>query len=364
MSQASASSMPPPITMPCRAAMIGLLIRCSPRVIPPANPLRSTLRPRSGPPPSQPSTCVARSAPAQNAFSPFPERMARRTSGSSRKRVHASKSSSSTSVSMALSFSGRFRVMQAISPRFSYSTFGMGCPSGYGAWHWVELPQPGVGVTDLHHVMRYCNIAVVVVQWASSADEPRPLAAVLDRHLPAIEPLTARSVVLSTLLGYHPPELPVRALVRVGGLFDIAERSIRVALSRLVAEGDLLAENGTYRLTERLVRRQAQQEDSASPRSKPWTGDWAMAVVTSSARPLADRVALRKQMVDLRYTELREGVWIRPDNLIHRIDDLVVDQCTFFTCQYVDEHDLVQRLWNLPAWADTARHLDAALDQA
>jgi len=204
----------------------------------------------------------------------------------------------------------------------------------------------------------------MVAQRARSADEPRPLAAVHDRHLPAIQPLTARSVVLSTLLGYHPPELPVRALVRVGGLFDIAERTTRVALSRMVAEGDLLAEHGTYRLTERLVRRQAQQEDSASPRSKPWTGDWAMAVVTSSARPLADRVALRKQMVDLRHAGLREGVWIRPDNLIHRVDDLVVDQCTFFTCQYADEHDLVRRLWNLPAWADTARHLDAALDQA
>jgi PaaX-like protein C-terminal domain len=47
-----------------------------------------------------------------------------------------------------------------------------------------------------------------------------------------------------------------------------------------------------------------------------------------------------------------------------RVDDLVVDQSTFFTCQYPDEHHLVQRLWNLPAWADTACHLDAALGQA
>lgn len=187
--------------------------------------------------------------------------------------------------------------------------------------------------------------------------------AVHDRHLPAIRPLTARSVVLSTLLGYHPPELPVRALVRVGGLFDIAERSIRVALSRMVAEGDLVAENGTYRLTERLVRRQAQQEESASPRSKPWTGEWTMAVVTSAARPLAERVALRKHMADLRQAELREGVWLRPDNLVHRVDDLLVERCTFFTCQYPDGHNLVQRLWDLREWADTARELDVALDE-
>ncbi|MDT4936583.1 MAG: phenylacetic acid degradation operon negative regulatory protein, partial [Pseudonocardiales bacterium] len=39
---------------------------------------------------------------------------------------------------------------------------------------------------------------------------------VTDRNLPTIQPLTARNVVLSTLLGYHPPELPISALVRVG----------------------------------------------------------------------------------------------------------------------------------------------------
>src|SRR6516162_2461191 len=136
MSHASASSIPPPITLPCKAAMMGLVVRCSPRVIPPAKPLLSILRPRSGPPPVQPSTWVCKSAPAQNAFSPFPDKMASRTSGSSRNRVHAWNSCSSTSLSMALSLSGRFSVMKAISSRFSYSTFGsaevMSLPSTRG----------------------------------------------------------------------------------------------------------------------------------------------------------------------------------------------------------------------------------------
>ncbi|TMR26179.1 hypothetical protein ETD96_41735, partial [Actinomadura geliboluensis] len=47
---------------------------------------------------------------------------------------------------------------------------------------------------------------------------------------PDIRPLTARSVVLSTLLGVHPPRLPARHLVRVGDLFGIAEGTIRVCL--------------------------------------------------------------------------------------------------------------------------------------
>ena len=183
-----------------------------------------------------------------------------------------------------------------------------------------------------------------------------------ERRSPVIKPLTARSVILSVLLGYHPPELPVRALVRVGGLFGIAERSIRVALSRMVADGELRAENGIYCLAERLVRRQARQEEGVLPRSKPWAGDWTMAVVTTSARPLAERVALRKRMADLRHAELREGVWVRPDNLLHPAEGLVVGSCTLFTCQYPDGPDLVQRLWNLRDWAGVARDLDGALE--
>lgn len=65
----------------------------------------------------------------------------------------------------------------------------------------------------------------------------------------ALRPLTARSIVLSTLLGHHPPRLPARALVRVGELFGIAEGTVRVALSRMVAAGDLYQSDGSYALT-------------------------------------------------------------------------------------------------------------------
>jgi phenylacetic acid degradation operon negative regulatory protein len=182
-----------------------------------------------------------------------------------------------------------------------------------------------------------------------------------DLNGPAIRPLTARSVVLSTLLGYYPPELTVSALVRVGGLFGIAERSIRVALSRMVADGDLVAVKATYRLSPRLIRRQRRQDDSAAPPTKPWNGDWAMVIVTSPARPLPDRVALRRSMVELRYSELREGVWLRPDNLEQPTDTLIADQCTTFTSQCPDSAELAARLWDLPTWETTARSLTAAL---
>ncbi|UIJ57700.1 PaaX domain-containing protein, C- domain protein [Amycolatopsis acidiphila] len=184
-----------------------------------------------------------------------------------------------------------------------------------------------------------------------------------DRHLPAIKPLTARSVAISTLLGYHPPELPISALVRVGSLFGIAPRTTRVALTRMAADGDVTAENGMYRLTERLVRRQAQQDEACSPQTREWDGRWEMAVVTASARPLAERVALRKNMVELRLGELREGVWIRPDNLLRKPGGAVAEQCTFFSCHYPDPLELARSVWDLAGWATEARRLCTELDR-
>src|ERR1700745_4230666 len=132
--------------------------------------------------------------------------------------------------------------------------------------------------------------------------------AVPDRHLPAITPLTARSVALSTLLGYHPPALPVSALVKVGELFGIADRATRVALTRMVKNGELTVYDAVSRMSERLLRRQAEQDELTSPPTRRWTGGWEMAIVTSTTRPLAERVALRKSMVRHRMGELREGV--------------------------------------------------------
>lgn len=185
-----------------------------------------------------------------------------------------------------------------------------------------------------------------------------------DRHLPAIQPLTARSVVLSTLLGYHPPALSSRALVRVGGLFDVAEATVRVALTRMTADGELIAENGVYRLSERLLRRQEQQEEARAPRTVPWPGTWEQAVVFGGpARPVAERTAQRRLMLGLRLAELREGVWLRPANLARSLDDSV-DHCTILSSTHQRPRELAHALWDLRSWADDARRLIDDLDGA
>jgi phenylacetic acid degradation operon negative regulatory protein len=184
-----------------------------------------------------------------------------------------------------------------------------------------------------------------------------------------LRPLTARSVVLSTLLGTHPPRLPVRLLVRVGELFAIPEGTIRVALSRMVSDGDVVADDGTYHLTGRLLDRHTRQDDSRAPRTRQWDGAWEMALVTASGRPAAERAALRKDMAALRLAELREGVWVRPDNLERPWTALVERRCMRVEARFdgagaLSGHELVSQLWDVSAWATGAEQLEAALEAA
>jgi len=188
--------------------------------------------------------------------------------------------------------------------------------------------------------------------------------AVPDRHLPSITPLTARSVALSTLLGYHPPALPISALVKVGELFGITDRATRVALTRMVKDGDVTAEQSVYRLSDRLLRRQAQQDEITSPPTRTWSGGWETAIVTGPARSLAERVAFRKSMVRFRMGELREGVWLRPDNLARELGEVVTEHCRCCVSHHSDPSGLAEALWDLDGWAGEARRLLAVLDAA
>jgi phenylacetic acid degradation operon negative regulatory protein len=117
------------------------------------------------------------------------------------------------------------------------------------------------------------------------------------------------------LLGSHPPILPVRSIVRTTELFGISEGTTRVALSRLAADQDVVAEGGQYRLSDRLLARQRRLDEGRVPVTRPWRGGWEMAVVASGVRGAAGRAAAGAELAALRLGELRNGVWARPANL-------------------------------------------------
>ncbi|MBP2194394.1 PaaX family transcriptional regulator C-terminal domain-containing protein [Nocardia goodfellowii] len=127
--------------------------------------------------------------------------------------------------------------------------------------------------------------------------------------------LTARSAILSALLGAHPAEAPVSWIVTVAEELGLQQSAVRVALTRMVAAGDLERSNSVYRLSQRLIERQRRQDAALRPVRKDWNGQWYMAVVTAVGDEASARIAFRDTMRANKLAELREGVWTRPDNI-------------------------------------------------
>lgn len=169
-------------------------------------------------------------------------------------------------------------------------------------------------------------------------------------------PLSARSVVLSLLLGAHPARLSTAELSRGGDHVGIAPATLRVALSRAVAAGDLVRVPGGYQLGDRLVARQIRQDEAVEDAEADWDGSWEMAVVTVSGRSSSERSALREEMAQARMAEIREGVWARPANLRRApsyADDPVLT--TFRATPDADPAGMAAQLWDLPRWAEAGR---------
>jgi phenylacetic acid degradation operon negative regulatory protein len=171
-------------------------------------------------------------------------------------------------------------------------------------------------------------------------------------------PLTARSVVASLLLGTEPPRLPAAALVGAAAALGCAEGTTRVALSRMVAAGELVATAGWYELAGSLVARRRRQDEGRRPALRRWDGTWLLAVVGGQGpRTAAERSAMRRQLVEARLAEWREGVWTRPDNLaVPRRD---IPGCVWVTGAKLDQ---APALWDVDAWASRARDLLGALE--
>ncbi|MFC9133322.1 PaaX family transcriptional regulator C-terminal domain-containing protein [Streptomyces sp. NPDC057099] len=180
-----------------------------------------------------------------------------------------------------------------------------------------------------------------------------------------LRPLSARSVVLSLLLGTHPPEAPVRELLRLVEGFDVGGSTLRAALSRMVAAGDLRRTDTGYRLSDRLLERQRRQDDAVHPRTRAWDGDWEMVVITATGRGAAERAELRARLTALRLAELREGVWLRPANLDRALPGDLDQVSQRYTARPDrPSRDLAASLWPLDTWPATARALLAHIADA
>ncbi len=173
-------------------------------------------------------------------------------------------------------------------------------------------------------------------------------------------PLSARSLLLSGLMGLHPPLMPVRSLVALGGLFGIEEGTTRVALSRMVAAGELFREGATYSLAGPILDRQMSQDLGRVGAVDGWDHMWWGVVVTAERRDRVERETFRTTMGNLRFAEMRDGVWVRPANLVAPESNgrFMVWRAELAT---EDPAVLAGRLWDLPSWEADARLLCDAM---
>jgi phenylacetic acid degradation operon negative regulatory protein len=169
--------------------------------------------------------------------------------------------------------------------------------------------------------------------------------------------MTARSVVLSVLLGAHPAWATASELIRLTADFGIKETTLRVALTRMVGAGDLIRSADGYRLSDRLLARQRRQDEAMRPRTRAWRGYWHLLIVTSVGTDARTRAALRISMHHKRFGELREGVWMRPDNLDLDLDPDVAGRVRVLKARDDVPGELAAQLWDLPEWAATGDRL-------
>lgn len=155
-------------------------------------------------------------------------------------------------------------------------------------------------------------------------------------------------------------------LIGFADAFGIQPMTTRVALSRMVTAGDLDRTDATYRLSARLLARQHRQDRLLNARAiEPWDQRWRTVVEVSTGDNPGARAALRARLRDQRFAELREGVWLRPDNL--ELDHPAAPGASLELLSAVpvtDPTTLAYRLFNLDDWAETANGLLSALRDA
>jgi phenylacetic acid degradation operon negative regulatory protein len=176
--------------------------------------------------------------------------------------------------------------------------------------------------------------------------------------------LTARSVVLSVLLGAHPAWSTAAELLRLTADFGIREPTLRVALTRMVGAGDLVRSEDGYRLSDRLLARQRRQDEALHPVTRDWDGTWITVVVTAVGTEARTRAALRTALQHNRFGELREGVWLRPDNIGVELPAVARGRVRVLRAHDDNPAELAGRLWDLPAWSKTGHHLLGRMDAA
>ena len=169
--------------------------------------------------------------------------------------------------------------------------------------------------------------------------------------------MTARSVVLSVLLGAHPAWA-------IGERTDQAHSGFRHQGTDAAGRAD---PDGRRRGPGAIRRRLSAVRPAAGPPAPPGrrhrpaaavdgTARWTTLVITSVGIDARTRAGAANHVAAERFGELREGVWMRPDNLeAGAARRRAVRGCACCSARDDDPAELAAQLWDLPGWARTGQ---------
>mgnify|MGYP000069392222 CR=1 FL=1 len=86
-------------------------------------------------------------------------------------------------------------------------------------------------------------------------------------------------------------------------------------------------------------------------------GDWTTVGITTVGADARTRADLRNDLLQNRFGELREGLWLRPANLAADLPAEITTNARVLTSRDDDPAGLAAVLWDLSSWIATARDL-------
>jgi phenylacetic acid degradation operon negative regulatory protein len=131
------------------------------------------------------------------------------------------------------------------------------------------------------------------------------------------EKVAPRSVVLNLVRVSSERTISVRHLIAACELFGLTANAVRVAVTRLCAEGLLESdERGHYRLgaSAAALHEHVETWRRGEARMRPWRGEW-LCVVLAAGTARNQRRTSCSALTRLGFREGLPALWLRPDNL-------------------------------------------------
>lgn len=175
-----------------------------------------------------------------------------------------------------------------------------------------------------------------------------------------MKPQSMLFTIYGEYVRHYGGEIWVGSLTRLIGQFGLSEQAIRVAISRMVRQGWLVARRIGNRSYYSMTERGKKRLDEAAARiykqyPSAWNGKWCIVSynIPETKRELRDQ--LRKELAWLGFGMLAHSTWISPHDLASRMKEItesyaLKDYVEIFTSEHVgwsDNKQLVEKCWNL-----------------